>query len=51
MKKQLFSFILGGTAFMLSANISFAQEENFKELPPITVSATSSNVSVVRHVW
>jgi len=45
MKKQLISCICGGLASMLTVNISFAQEETFKELPPITVSASTSNVS------
>jgi hypothetical protein len=46
MKKQLISCICGGIVSILSANISFAQEETFKELPPITISAGSSNTSV-----
>ena len=45
MKKLLTSFIGGGLVSLLSVNISFAQEETFKELPPITVSASTSNVS------
>jgi hypothetical protein len=45
MKKQLISCICGGLVSFLSVNISFAQEETLKELPAITVSATSSNVS------
>ena len=45
MKKQLISCICGGLASMLTVNISSAQEENFKELPAITVSASTSNVS------
>ena len=45
MKKQLISCIAGGLVSMLSVNISFAQEESFKELPSITVSASTSNVS------
>ena len=46
MKKQLISCICGGLVSLLSVNSSFAQDETFKELPPITISATSSNVSV-----
>ena len=34
-----------GLFCILSPYISFTQEQTFKELPPITVSATSSNVS------
>ena len=45
MKKQLISCISGGLISLLSVNISFAQEESFKELPSITVSASTSNVS------
>jgi hypothetical protein len=46
MKKHLISCICGGFASILTVNNSFAQDENFKELPPITISATSSNISV-----
>jgi hypothetical protein len=45
MKKQLISCISIGLASLLSVNISFAQEESFKELPAIKVNASSSNVS------
>ena len=45
MKKQLIFLICGGLISLLSVNSSFAQDDNFKELPPITVSATASNVS------
>jgi hypothetical protein len=45
MKKQLISCICGGLVSLLSVNISFAQEESLKELPAITVSSSSSNVS------
>jgi hypothetical protein len=45
MKKQLISCICGGMVSLLSVNISSAQEENFKELPTITVSASTANVS------
>ena len=45
MKKQLISCICGGLASMLTVNISSAQEDSFKELPTITVSASTSNVS------
>ena len=46
MKKQLISCICGGLVSILTVNNSFAQDENFKELPPITITATSSNISV-----
>jgi len=46
MKKQLISCICGGLTYILSANSSFAQEQSFKELPPITISASTSNISV-----
>ena len=42
MKKQLMSCICGGLFSMLSFNNSFGQEEPFTELPPVTVSATTS---------
>ena len=45
MKKQLISCICGGLAAMLTVNISSAQEDSFRELPAITVSASTSNVS------
>ncbi|MGK2860316.1 MAG: hypothetical protein ACSLE0_00145 [Chitinophagaceae bacterium] len=45
MKKQFISFICAGVVSMLTINLSFAQEESFKELPPITISASTSNVS------
>ncbi|MGK2860897.1 MAG: hypothetical protein ACSLE0_03130 [Chitinophagaceae bacterium] len=45
MKKQLISYFCGGLVSLLSINSSFAQNENLKELPPITISASSSNVS------
>lgn len=46
MKKHLISCICGGFVSILTVNNSFAQDENFKELPPITISATSSNISI-----
>ena len=46
MKKHLISCICGGLTYILFANSSFAQEQSFKELPPITISSTSSNISV-----
>lgn len=46
MKKQLFSCICGGFVSILTVNSSFAQEQPFKELPPIIVTATSSNISI-----
>ena len=46
MKKQLISYICGGLAYILPVNISFAQEQNFKELPPITITATATKVSI-----
>jgi hypothetical protein len=45
MKKQLISSICGGLISLLSFNSSFAQGETFKELSPITVTATASNIS------
>ena len=45
MKKQLISCISGGLISLLSVNFSFAQDENFKELPAISVSASTTNVS------
>ena len=45
MKKLLISLIGGGLASLLSVNISFAQEETIKELPAITVSSSTTNVS------
>jgi hypothetical protein len=45
MKKLIFC-ICGGLASILSVSNSFAQGETFRELPPITISATASNVSV-----
>ncbi len=45
MKKQFISFICAGIVSMLTSNLSFAQDESFKELPPITISASTSNVS------
>jgi len=45
MKKQFIFLICVGLVSILSPHISFAQEVNFKELPPITISATASNVS------
>ena len=45
MKKQLISCICGGLVTLLSVNFSFAQDETIKELPAITVSSTTSNVS------
>jgi len=50
MKKQLISCICGGLVSILTVNSSFAQEENFKELPPITISATSSNLVISARV-
>jgi len=50
MKKQLISCICGGFVSILTVNSSFAQEEIFKELPPIIVTATSSNVVVSARV-
>ena len=44
MKKQLISFITG-LATLLSFNMSFAQEEGIKELAPITISSSTTNVS------
>ena len=46
MKKQLLSCICGGLAYLLSVNSSFAQEQTFKELPPITITVTASKVSI-----
>ena len=40
------SCICGGLVSILSFNISFAQEEPFKELPPVTISATTSREAV-----
>ncbi len=45
MKKQLISCIGGGLISLLSVNFSFAQDETIKELPAITVSASTTNVS------
>ena len=45
MKKLLISLIGGGLASLLSVNISSAQDESFKELPAITVSSSTTNVS------
>ena len=45
MKKQLISCICGGLVTLLSVNFSSAQDETIKELPAITVSSTTSNVS------
>jgi len=42
MKRQLINLISGGLVSILSAFSSFSQEGSFKELPPITISATSS---------
>ena len=42
MKKQLISCFCGSLISILSVNISYAQEEPFKELPPVTVSASAS---------
>jgi hypothetical protein len=44
MKKQL--FICGCLVALLPGYNSYAQEEHFKELPPIVVSATSSNTAI-----
>ena len=45
MKKLLISLIGGGLASLLSVNISSAQDASFKELPAITVSSSTTNVS------
>lgn len=46
MKKQLLTCICGGLAYILSVNSSFAQEQSFKELPSITITASASRVSI-----
>jgi hypothetical protein len=46
MKKTLISFICGGLTLTLSISHSIAQQESFKELSPITISATSSGTVV-----
>jgi hypothetical protein len=46
MKTQIISKISGCFLSILSVSSSFAQEQDFKELPPITVTATSSTISV-----
>ncbi|HKO82490.1 MAG TPA: hypothetical protein VJU78_18900, partial [Chitinophagaceae bacterium] len=46
MKKQLLSCICVGLAYILPVNSSFAQEQSFKELPPITITANASKVSI-----
>ncbi len=46
MKAQIFSLISGGFLSILSVSSSFAQEQDFKELPSITVTAKSSDVSM-----
>jgi len=50
MKKQFISCFCGGLVSMLSFNICFAQEETFKELPPVTVSASTPYVTVSEKV-
>lgn len=50
MKKQLISCICGGLVSIFASNSTLAQEETFKELPPIIVTATSSNVVVSARV-
>src|SRR5688572_33493839 len=44
MKKQI--IIYSWLVALLPCYNTFAQEETFRELPPIVVSATSSNISV-----
>lgn len=46
MKKQLISCICGGLVSIFASNSTLAQKETFKELPPIIVTATSSNISI-----
>ena len=46
MKKQLLSCICGGLAYILPVNSSFAQEQSFKELPPVTITVTASKVTI-----
>lgn len=46
MKKHLISCICGVLVSILSVNNSFTQQQSFKELPPIIVTATSSNISI-----
>jgi hypothetical protein len=50
MKKQFIFCFCGGLVSLLSLNISFAQEESFKELPSITVSASMPAVVVSARV-
>ena len=50
MKKQIKTCVCGSLLYILSANISFAQDETFKELPPVTISATSSHSVVSARV-
>ena len=50
MKKQLLSCICSGLFSILFVNISFAQEETFKELPPVTVSASTPHATVTAKV-
>jgi hypothetical protein len=45
MKRQLINLFSAGLVSILSAYSSFAQEGSFKELPPITITATTTNVS------
>ena len=45
MKKQLISCLYGGLVFVLSVNFSFVQDETIRELPAITITASTSNVS------
>jgi hypothetical protein len=50
MKKQFIFCFCGGLVSILSINISLAQEEKFKELPPVTVSASMPSVVVTAKV-
>lgn len=46
MKKQLISCICGGLVSIFASSNTLAQKDTFKELPPIIITATSSNVVV-----
>lgn len=46
MKKQLSYLISGGIASIILLSTSIAQDDGFKELPPVTITASSSSVTV-----
>jgi len=46
MKRQLINLISGGLLSIFCASNSTAQEGNFKELPPVTITASSSGTVV-----